>query len=367
MLRPHPTSWARRTAYQGGGFSLVELLTVVFIISLLISILIPSLTSARNAAKKARTNADIRALGTALQLFKNDNERDFPQTNGFPPSFSHPPIRESSGGDSVFDPVIGEFPFVKNTSVTPIAYGAHWLPAMLMGVDQLGYVPRKNVPPEFRSQPDQWYVPNPGGGSDEPFPRMPFYIEPGGVKTVRTEDLRGRPPSNMARLFPTWEETRHLPVFVDSFDQPILYYVANRHGRKTNMVDIQHNASNRYDGGPPYYFHVDNWGFTGKSLQNEDGWGWDFGGGGDHPIAEPGDELTADLLMQEEHRKTFARFVLDRTIASKFEEALNEGETIDANAPLLPANPDSFLLISAGVDGQYGTSDDITNYPLSVE
>ena len=71
--------------------------------------------------------------------------------------------------------------------------------------------------------------------------------------------------------------------------------------------------------------------------------------------------------MQEENHDTFARFVLDRTIASKFEEALNEGETVYSKAPLLPANPDSFLLISAGIDGKYGTADDITNYPLNVE
>ncbi len=359
--------WTRRARYQGGGFSLVELLTVVFIISLLISILIPSLTSARNAAKKARANTDIRALGTALQLFKNDNERDFPQTNGFPPSFSHPPIRAASGGDSVFDPAKGEFPFVEDPSVTPIAYGAHWLPAMLMGADQLGYVARKNVSPEFRSQPDQWYAQDPGGDSNEAFPRMPYYIEPGGVKTVRTEDLRGRPPANMARLFPTWEETKHLPVFVDSFDQPILYYVANRNGRKTNMADVLHSEDNMYTGGPPYYFQVDNWGFTGKSLQNEDDWGWDFGSGGDHPMAEPGNELTADQLMQDDNRKTFARFVMDRTIAAKYLEALDEGDTVDPKAPLLPANANSFLLISAGIDGKYGTSDDITNYPLNVE
>ncbi len=36
-------------------------------------------------------------------------------------------------------------------------------------------------------------------------------------------------------------------------------------------------------------------------------------------------------------------------------------------AQLRPVNADSFLLISAGVDGRYGTNDDITNFPLAVE
>ena len=145
-------SYARRRAVGGAprhrrcalAFSLVELLTVIFIISLLIGILIPSLGAARNAAKKSKTNSDIRAIGTAIELFKNDNEREFPHTNGYPPSFAHPPIKGYS-----FDAHLGQFPFLEDVSDSnpPVVYGAHWLPAMLMGVDNLGYVKRSSVPP----------------------------------------------------------------------------------------------------------------------------------------------------------------------------------------------------------------------------
>ncbi len=54
-------------AYSGhtpaSGFTLIELMTVIFIIGLLIGILIPSLTAARNFAKKTGTSAVLKALG----------------------------------------------------------------------------------------------------------------------------------------------------------------------------------------------------------------------------------------------------------------------------------------------------------------
>ena len=67
-------------------FSLVELLTVMFIISALIAILVPSLNAARNSAKKTSTIATLNALKGGLDLFRNDNERQFARTNGYPPS-----------------------------------------------------------------------------------------------------------------------------------------------------------------------------------------------------------------------------------------------------------------------------------------
>lgn len=351
-------------------FSLVELLTVIFIISLLIGILIPSLGAARNAAKKSKTNSDIRAIGTALELFKNDNEREFPHTNGYPPSFAHPPV----ANPNPFDPILGEFPFLDPVSQSnpPVVYGAHWLPAMLMGVDNLGYVKRSSVPPVLRSEPWKWYSDDPhGDGTYELLPRAPFYMEPDGVKTVLTHNLRGRKPHDMGSLFPDWDDMRELPVMVDAFDQPILYYVANKHGRSTNMAGDVRDENNLYTGGeqeqgPPYYFHQDNLGFTGADEIT----GWNFGGG-EHAIAKSGHDLTAADLVDSEsedtYRNNFAWFVLDRQVRRSLETKREAGITIDSNTPIMPVNPDSFLLISAGVDGRYGTNDDVANFPLSAE
>ncbi len=365
VLRPIAGRAALHRRYAGA-FSLVELLTVIFIISLLIGILIPSLSAARSAAKKSKTNSDLKALTTALELFHNDNEREFPHTNGYPPSWSHPPFP----GWSDFRPHEGQFPFLQET---PVVYGAHWLPAMLLGLDNLGFVQRSSVPHALRDEPWMWYSPEPEGSGSRPLSRAQFYIEPEGVRTIPTRNLRGRRPTE-GDFFPDWDDMRDLPVMVDAFEQPILYYVANRHGRTSNMVEDVHDENNIYTGddqeeGPPFYFHQDNVGFTGYATEGGgDEPGWDFGRG-THALANPGDAVTADHMMDEENRETFARFILDRMILRTIGRMIEDDDASDppSTMPLNPTNPDSYILISAGADGRYGTGDDIANFPLTAE
>ena len=80
----------RRTYVQGGfsrrrsAFSLVELLTVIFIISLLISILVPSLNSARLQAKNIKVSATLKAIGDGMEMFRTENDKEFRASNGYP-------------------------------------------------------------------------------------------------------------------------------------------------------------------------------------------------------------------------------------------------------------------------------------------
>jgi len=336
-------------------FTLVELLTVVFIISLLIGILIPSISSARTAAKRKVTQKAISSIEIGLEMFKNENGRDFPQTNGYPPSFSHPPIR-----DYTFESHLGEFPFLENK---PKIYGAHWLPAMLIGPDANGYISKRTVSNknEIRSQPEKWYTPDPYG-DDTTIERKPLYID-ANTRMLLTQDLPGR--VNRSDFFQDWDpglgtkSVESLPVIVDGFDQPLLYYAANRHGKVTNMVGDLHDKDNNYDNstpqqkGVPYYFHQDNEGFTGSEEKP----GWNFNG--KHPLANSGAELTANEIILPENTKTFARYILDRKIYTN----LTLENTVNPNAQLRPVNADTYLLISAGPDGRYGTNDDVSNLP----
>lgn len=56
------------------GFTLVELLVVISIISVLIALLLPALSSAREAARASLCQSKIRQLGVAIQLYCNDSK-----------------------------------------------------------------------------------------------------------------------------------------------------------------------------------------------------------------------------------------------------------------------------------------------------
>lgn len=348
-----------RTNRRTRGFTLVELLTVVFIVGVLISILVPAVNSARNAAKNAKTASTLRAIDAALEMFKSDNGSSFPNTNGYPPSFAHPKIKGAN-----FNAWEGQFPFHGGAGANPRIYGAQWLPAMLIGKDLRGYVKRSDVPGDLRDQPHEWYE-NPPMGEDYPLPRAQLYLNPDEVRILNTEQVPGR--SLGGNLFPDWETMKDLPVITDSYDQPILYYAANTHGSDANMLSGSRQPDGDYssEGGPPVYFHQDNVGYTGRSSGGGDVSGWDFANRlrinrdareGLHEIMLSGSSLTAEEIDGDAGRFTFAKYIHDENAHAR----MPDGAT---NWPLRPVRADSYLLITAGVDGRYGTSDDVSNLP----
>lgn len=355
---------------RAAAFTLVELLTVVFIISLLIAILVPSLSAARTQAKRTASAQALKAIETGLEMFRQENESDFSRTNGYPPSFFYP---GSFGKGHDFTPTMraeGRSPFHTDRRVM---YGAMWLPAMLTGFDQLGYIKPGSVPNknELRSKPEEWYKPDPMGDTTIELSRSPFYVDPDTTRTLKLRNLPGREPewwrSEAGGAWASLTGVREMPVIVDSFDYPILYYAAQRNGRPTNMVEDEMNRENEYAGGPqrtgpPYFFHSDNHGFTGHAEDgNIEEEGWNFNG--DHPIAESGGAYTAADLIDDNKPFSFAKYIIDRKILRD----LKTQATPNPNTPLRPVNADSFLLISPGPDGQYGTTDDVSNMPAFLE
>ena len=86
------------------GFTLVELLVVIGIITLLISILLPALSAAREAARRTSCMSNLRQWGMAWQMYCDQNKGNIPGMGAMGtlhsplPSSPDPPIPPSATG-----------------------------------------------------------------------------------------------------------------------------------------------------------------------------------------------------------------------------------------------------------------------------
>jgi len=84
MTAPHPRDAVHRRAV---GFTLVELLVVIGIIALLISILLPALGAARAESNKLKCLAQLKEIGTIVQVYANENRGKVPRDYNYDAQF----------------------------------------------------------------------------------------------------------------------------------------------------------------------------------------------------------------------------------------------------------------------------------------
>ena len=72
----------RTTSSKCGGFTLVELLTVIAIIGILAAIIIPTVARVRESARRTADASNLRQIAIACQTWANDHNERFPPRTG---------------------------------------------------------------------------------------------------------------------------------------------------------------------------------------------------------------------------------------------------------------------------------------------
>jgi type II secretory pathway pseudopilin PulG len=287
------------------GLTMIELLIVLGIIALLVGLLLPAIGMVRTVAKETKQKAQLSAIELALAAFKND-EGDYP-----PSDWVLPP---NPGSDYC---------------------GAQKLAEALLGWDLLGFHPNTAWRADGLDagggagsyDPAQTRDINSDGIADTFDERKGPYLELATTNAFRIRDLF-RPASIEALAPDTFvicdvfgakkinivkgiDSVTGQPITVnEKAGAPILYYRANTSGKIIGDV----------------YRVSDNDALVYIKQQDD---------GREHPLGRPGNSY-----------QFFYDYIRDPKI----------------NAKPWPYRPDSYILISAGADGLYGTSDDITNF-----
>jgi type II secretory pathway pseudopilin PulG len=303
-------------------FTIVEILTVMSITVILITLLVPSLNMARRYAKTVRQRAQFHSIGMALDAFAAD-------WDGYPPS-----------------------------EADPNYCGAMKLTEAMVGQDLLGFHPSSRFRGDGTDGSGNNLYPAPPDPENLKSRKGPYLP----LENANAYKLKYLYTANSANYVGNFNGDRF--VLCDVYGRvtlkpsgtpdvqtvsgkagmPILYYKANVQGT-THPV----NTSTFSNGvGIPttdpdlayFYNHLNN-----EALV-ELGMPWDTTGAA-HPMAAEG--LT-DLRGNPTTPYNFYNRIWDAKVTS-----------VPAG-PFRPYRSDSYILLSAGFDGEYGTADDIFNF-----
>lgn len=305
-------------------FSIIELITVMGIIAILIGLLVPALSKVHDAAKNVQQKAQFHSIEVALQIanmFKGDGGLGgYPESND---NFEAP----QNAGDN-----------------TPYC-GANKLAEAMVGLDFLGF----HSDSDYRADGSNEVLHKDNSISNE------IVYSPGGIANWQTaqENINSRigplidlETANAFVMNDVWATAKVTAggfsvvafpsiVLCDVFAEtrprgkktgmPILYYRARTQFREQ---DIDNNGI-----GDDIYYYPDNAGILDLGIPGV-------------PITTETHPLADGIRDAEE----FEQLILNTQITK-----------VNVNVKR-PYNEDTFILLSAGNDGLYGTADDIVNF-----
>jgi prepilin-type N-terminal cleavage/methylation domain-containing protein len=298
------------------GFTLVELLTVMAVIAVLIGILAPALNYVRKIAKDTSQRAQLHSISVSLDMFNGEN-------GGYPDSYVRPA-----------NPTTGY------SGATPYTVGAQHLAEALVGRDLLGFDPQSSWD-ATKDWTDKATRPVYGNGNDAAdvaslARRKGPYLSQQNIEAYQIRQLYD---GTITTVYDSNQSPA--PVLTDCFrvknvviggktvmaGSPILYYKANTSVTGINVFPIDTFTPSA---------DADFYGYIYNYVDNE--------------------EL---INLKTIKNKNTPHLYEGATGIRLFYDAIKNPKITSQPRPY---NADTYILISAGYDGIYGTKDDITNF-----
>ncbi len=304
------------------GLTIIEMLVVLGIIATIAGLLIPATQAVRRYAKNTQQQVQLTNMSVGLEAWKNDSN-------------------------------LGKYPSSSSQFLTGLS-GSQNLATALMGLDMRGYHPATNLNSTVIDDVVNVYQ-IPGGTA----------LTPDNVSARREHYL----DITVARPFRMWNDAaNNQPGLFDNVASMLdySYVLCDIFDYKSRLMPIRDSSGTVTSsktvkvGSPILYFRADARG-TRLFPETPDTRYGDFGA-----VYQYADNMDIVDLKHADSGQVIPVGAYDSTDHDPFYQSIRNpaAPTWDENGIFQgqPYRRDTYLLISAGADGIYGTSDDVTNF-----